>query len=320
MLVDVNELNARSDRYHERWFQAGYESRIPYKDRLPPTATVKQLEILRALTLLRFSTVEHLCKFTGRKSRRIQESLEVLRNKKLVAWFRWVDTRVMSQGMDPLTTTFVYCLTTSGVERCILDRVIQDDRYLLTRSWRGKPVLHATMPHQLGIVDICLGLSIASRQSATHEVREMVPDFVFTDIEGKSRVSTIEMLNTSNELRADLIARIWAKILGRSFVAYFELERTAKNAQKIMQKFENYSVLFKAKERRFDQGTPVLLYVVTNCVDERDTEKRMKLVRSWAANKPVAPAFRITSLKKISNNAFGQIWQKIDGSPWGIGE
>lgn len=180
-------------------------------------------------------------------------------------------------------------------------------------------MIRSDMPHQLGIVDIMMSLNIASRRSGTHEVDSMVPDFVFENIEGKPRIATIESMGTAHELRADLIAHIYAKILERSFTVYFELERKSRDSKKILKKFDNYSVLFKAKERRFNDGTPVLLYVVTDCSHERDTKERIKLVSKWASTKPIAPAFRITSLSKVKKNAFGQVWMKADGTPWSIG-
>ncbi|MGI9490966.1 MAG: replication-relaxation family protein [Geminicoccaceae bacterium] len=318
--MNFGELKCREERQIERLLSGASISRLPASERLPPSATTKQLDILAALTVLRFACVDRLSLYLPRYVRGIQRSLEVLRSRRLVSWFRWVDTTGIKDGLDPLPTTPVYCLTTKGVERCILDRVIEDDTYMLTRSWRGKPVLHSGMPHQLGIVDIVIGLSIASRRSPTHEIFLTVPDFVNEEIDGKARVATIELLGGKNEFRPDLIAYARAKISGKFFTLYIELERKNKGSGEINGKFDNYSALFQMANRRFDKGKPILLYVITPCIDPKDTENRVKLVRSWVKNKPVAPAFRITSLDRLKENAFGPIWQKSDGSAWGIGQ
>ena len=318
--MDLAQLERRRDRHHERLLSGVSVSRLPASEKLPPHATARELDILRALAELRYACVRRIVRYLDSYDRGVQRTLEALRNKKLVAWFRWVDTTNAGNGLDPLATTPVYCLTTSGAERCILDRVIEDDTYTLTRGWRGKPVLHATMPHQLGIVDLMMDLRIAARRSPHYDIQWMVPDFVYEDIEGKSRVATIELLGTDNELRADLIACARAKNSERSVNFYVELERKNKGATEVTKKFDNYGVLFRTKDRRFNDGPPVLLYVVTSCVDPKDTDNRIKLVRKWVQNKPVAPAFRISSTDRIRDNAFGRVWQKADGSAWSIGE
>lgn len=181
-------------------------------------------------------------------------------------------------------------------------------------------MLYATMPHQLGLVDIMIGMRISARRSPTYDVQWMVPDFVFAELEGKSRIATIELFGTKNELRADLIACARAKNSERSVNLYVELERRNKAASEITKKLDNYSVLFRAKNRRFNDGPPVLLYVVTNSVKKEHTDNRKALVRKWALEKPVAPAFRIAALDDVKEDAFGPVWQKADGTPWRIGE
>ena len=317
--MNYEDLIGRQERYHRRWFESGTARGIKAADRPPAHATARELGILGALAYLRFASIDHLTAFTGRKTRRVQETMESLRSKKLVAWFRWVDTRNAGEGMDPLSTTYVYCLTTKGAERCILDQIVEDDTYLLTRSWRGRPVLHTTMPHQISVVDILLGLHLSSRNLDSHDLLWAVPDFVSDEIDDQKVTATVENHGTKNEFRADLIACTRAKKSGNLFNLYFELERLSKDCKRVRKKFEDYASLFTKKNRRFNDGPPVLLYVITDCKHDTDTANRIELVRSWAKESPVAPSFRISTLSKVRRNAFGRVWTKVDGSPWGIG-
>ena len=184
--MDCIELETRADRYVDRVLSGEHESRIPKSARPPATVTPAQLKILRALSILRFSTVQHMVQLGCGHERNVQADVATLRNKKLVSWFRWTDTRnVDDDGLQTLTTTPVYCLSPKGVERCILDRVLQDDHLTLTRSWRGRPLIHSTLPHQIGVVEIALALHVASNESDTHDVKFTLPDFVSDRIDGK---------------------------------------------------------------------------------------------------------------------------------------
>ena len=317
-MLNRAELECRLERHHERLLRGDRIGRLPASEKLPPAVTRSELRVLSALAVLRYACVDRLTLYLNSYKRGIQRTLEVLRNKRLVAWFRWTDTKNVKEGIGTLPTIPVYCLTTRGVERCILDRMLEDGTNILTRSWRGKPVIQATVPHQLGIVDIIIGLQMASRRSTTHEVLDVVPDFVNTKIEGKRRAATTELFGTPDEFRPDLIACTRAKNSGALFTLYIEFERKNKERKEIEGKFVSYSKLFLKKERRFNSGKPVLLYVVADGHDDRYTADRIKLVSSWAKGKPVAPAVRFSSLTPVLERAFSDIWTKVDGSRWSI--
>ena len=311
-LVTYKDLAMRAERNLKRRLN-GLKGRLPLAERLPPNTTPAETQALFAVARMGMAQVEKICTFTDRGERAVQMTMKTLRSKRLVSWFRWVDAKKNGDSeIGPLTTVPMYMLTMKGAERVILEKLLPDSRHLLIRSWRGKPVFHSQIPHQLGVTDIMLAIAKASVHSKTAEVKEMIPDFLWEKINDKKITLTTEMEGTDLEIRSDLIVRLLAKNSGRSFTPYFELERNHRGRPALLYKFKAYSKLFTLPERRYDFGPPVLLYILT-LADRRQTI--IDMVKDF----PVAPAFRITDLASLKKDAFGPIWKKTDGSDWAIG-
>lgn len=311
--MDLADLQARSDSYLDSYLSGATSRRPAPADRPPASVGPVQGQLLADLAWCRFATTKQLVTLSGRGIPRVYETLENLRGKKLVSWCRWVNTASnIKDGTGPLPATLIYCLTTKGVERCIFNRALESDMFTLTRSWTGRPYLASEIPHHLGLTDIMVALKIASRRSATHEISWVLPDFVYTDLEGKNRIATIEFPGDKKfEVRPDLVACARAKISGRLYTPYFELERTHRKPRAIFRKFEVYANLFVSDNRRFNDGPPLLLYVTTS-------RERIKTVMDMVREKEVAPAFRITHIDDLKEDAFGPIWKTATGEQWAI--
>lgn len=311
-LVTYEDLARRAERNFERRLN-GLRGRLPLAERLPPNTTPAETQALFAVARMGMAQVEKISAFTDRSERAVQITMKTLRSKRLVSWFRWVDAEKNKDSeMGPLTTVPMYMLTMKGAERVILEKLLPDNRHLLIRNWRGKPVFHSQIPHQLGVTEIMLAIAKASVHSKTAEIKEMIPDFLWEKVDDKKVTLTTELEGTDLEIRADLIARLVAKNSGRSFTPYFELERKHRGEPALRYKFKAYSKLFAMQERRHDFGPPVLLYILTIA------ERRQTLI-DMVKDYPVAPAFRITDLDSLKRDAFGPIWKKVDGSDWAIG-
>ncbi len=324
---DIGALTAIAELQSDMQLSGPRPRHLPPRMRTPPAATPKELETLQALALLRYADSSRLQAFHGVDQGTMSRRLTVLRSKKLVSWFRWVDEQEQDDDtVEPLASKAVYSLTARGVERLILSGRLKDDTHILTRAWRGRPVLHSQMPHQIGVSDIILHFSLAGRESRSHEFVDFIPDFVDREItfieegkeERKSISATFELYNTKHALKPDLVSHARAKISGKNFSLYFELERKSRTPHLIKEKFKNYSVVFASPKRHHNYGPPLLLYVTMDCVRETETEKRIKDLCSWARDLPIRPAFRVARLSDIKKNPLGEIWTKADGTTWSI--
>ena len=315
--MNYYDILCRKDRHYERLMSGVPFRSVQSEDPLPPNVSPAHLKTLHALAELRYACADRLSLYRGLNRRSVERHLENLRSKRLVAWFRWIDTSNILDGTHTMPSKCVYCLTSLGVARLLLDRAIEDDRHLIIRSWRGRPRLHGVLSHQIGIVDIIIGLRLAERRSLKNEILWTLPDFVLDRVDGKSRCATIEPIGKS-EVRPDMVACLRSKTTGERYVLYVEYERTKKQRNIVGDKFRNYSRLFRARKRRFDSGKPVLLYVLTPCRHDEDTDDRKKLVRKWASEHAIAPAFRTASLSDVVSDAFGPVWVKATGEPWSI--
>lgn len=323
----IGDLIEASEATAQAMLSGRRPRQVPRKIRLPATATPKQLEMLSALAVLRYADSERLQVYLGKKKATVNKRLEVLRSRRLVSWFRWVDESEQTPDtIEPLSSKAIYSLSPKGAERLILSGRLPNADYLLTRSWRGKPVLHYQMPHQIGVSDLILYFSEAGSRSETHEFPLFVPDFVDREIavieegkEVKKNISaTYECFGTSRAIKPDLIAHARAKILEKNFTLYFELERKYRTPPAIKGKFEGYSKLFLSGRRFHDYGPPLLLYVTMDCARESETQKRIEDLCRWASEKPVGPAFRVAKFSDVKTDPLGPIWTKSNGETWSI--
>ena len=323
----LRELRLASEATSEAMLSGARNTPVPKKVRLPASATPKELDLLQALALVRYADSDRLQIAVDLRKAIVNRRLRVLRNKRLVSWFRWVDEEEQEDDtVEPLSSKAVYVLSPKGAERLILSGRLPASDYLLTRPWRGKPVLHSQMPHQIGVSDLILRFSVAGRKSDSHEFVQFIPDMVDREIEvetesGKEKKNisaTFELYDSKYALKPDLIAHARAKNSGKNFTLYFELERKYRSPPAIKKKFESYSVAFPSSKRFHNYGPPLLLYVTIDCVRKTETDKRVKDLCRWASESPIAPAFRVARFSDVQRDPLGPIWVKSNGEVWSI--
>ena len=318
--MDRYELLCRIDRHHQRRLDGATFRSAQSSDPIPPYVTTGQQRVLGALAELRYACSGRIALHLGVHKRTVERSLEPLRAKRMVGWFRWIDTSLISaeNRTGPLGSRCVYCLTDLGASRCLMDGVVESDRHLITRNYRGKPILYGAVPHNLGIVDVIIGLRLAERRSI-HEILWTLPDFVSERDGGSRKVATREPLGGKSEMRPDMVSVLRSGTTGQTHTLYVEFERAVKDRDYVSNKLKNYSALFRRKKRRFDHGPPILLYVIEKYRTEKWRDDRTESVIQLAREHHVAPAFRIASVDDVVNDAFGPVWTKVDGTSWSIG-
>ena len=322
--MNRNDMIERLHSYNSGLLAGQSLSKVRSRYPIPSVARGRELSVLSALCELRFGCVSRLSRYMGVTRRSADRYLESLRSKGLVSWFRWCDTTGLRGGTGRLATKCVYCLSPGGRDRCLLEGVVEDDVGLVVRRWRGIPKLHGLIGHYLGIVDIVLGFRLAERLSTSHELLWTLPDFVTCRVpsdDGKDRVTsaTYERLGEGVECRPDLVMLLRSLSSGSEYTLYVEYERTSRDLKYFREKLLNYGRLFSGV-RRFGNGLPILLYVVDDFSDSRDTLSRCRFLSEEALRHRVGPAFRISSRGQVLGDAFGDVWFRAGGDRrWSIG-
>lgn len=236
-----------------------------------------QARALQVLAPLRLMTYEQAALASGIAYKTAAKPFKPLVCRELIQVSQVYKTQDIGFG-KAVTPTVVCALTKKGETFCRNHGYLEDDDAAFIPSWTTGARLYAedeserTQVKTLNAKDIFHTLGIVTCQAAimrslalnpSRALVRMLPDFKKIGI-GKSRKKlTADKLRDGRRIEPDSITVIENVETGNRATLFLEYQHRNRSTEKFGGKLESYRDYFRFQGRKFNEGVPLLLFVVS---------------------------------------------------------
>lgn len=281
----------------------------PYTHLPPGRMTGKQKAVLSVLLTYGFASIDVIRFCTGMSYSGVQKTTNLLKARGDIRMCRWHNADTDDTKAGPIPATHLHCLSERGLARCVKHKLVQKDRLSYTPKWRGQSRTKAKIAHDLGAMCVLYALEKGFCQAGRYEVLDRRLDF-FREKDpktGKLFSWTKSVLPDGTAFCPDTLLVIRNKTNGKVTTIFHEHERSNDNStnikREVLKKLTTYLANFKMKDRRFNQGTGVLLYTVTN-------PAHVEKIFTYPEAAPLFGVLRVATLKEAKADPMGSVWRR----------